>query len=53
VSRHERTAAHPGDPGQHPGGRFGERAAAWVIDRLHSRDDLDAELVDLRDYPMP
>jgi NAD(P)H-dependent FMN reductase len=34
-------------------GRFGERAAAWVIDRLGSRDDLEAELVDLRDYPMP
>jgi NAD(P)H-dependent FMN reductase len=34
-------------------GRFGERAAAWAIDRLASREDLEAELVDLRDYPMP
>lgn len=34
-------------------GRFGERAAAWAIDRLRRRDDLAAELVDLRDYPMP
>jgi NAD(P)H-dependent FMN reductase len=34
-------------------GRFGERAAAWVIDRLGSREDLEAELVDLRDHPMP
>ena len=34
-------------------GRFGEKAAAWVMDRLADRSDLDAELVDLRDYPMP
>lgn len=34
-------------------GRFGERPAAWVMDRLGSRSDLVAELVDLRDYPMP
>jgi NAD(P)H-dependent FMN reductase len=34
-------------------GRFGEKPAAWVMDRLGAREDLDAELVDLRDYPMP
>lgn len=34
-------------------GRFGEKAAAWVMDRLSQRSDLEAELVDLRDYPMP
>ena len=34
-------------------GRFGEKAGAWVIDRVAKRDDLRAELVDLRDYPMP
>jgi NAD(P)H-dependent FMN reductase len=34
-------------------GRFSERAAAWVMDRLDGREDLEAELVDLRDYPMP
>lgn len=34
-------------------GRFSEKAAAWVIDRLQGRDDLEAELLDLRDYPMP
>ena len=34
-------------------GRFGERAAAWALDRLGARGDLAAELVDLRDYPMP
>jgi NAD(P)H-dependent FMN reductase len=34
-------------------GRFGERPATWVMDRLSTRTDLDAELVDLRDYPLP
>jgi NAD(P)H-dependent FMN reductase len=34
-------------------GRFGEKAAAWAMDRLSRRSDLEAELVDLRDYPMP
>lgn len=34
-------------------GRFGEKAAAWVMDRLSAREDVQAELVDLRDYPMP
>lgn len=34
-------------------GRFSERAAAWVMNRLTARHDLVAELVDLRDHPMP
>lgn len=34
-------------------GRFSEKAAAWVMDRLGAREDLQTELVDLRDYPMP
>ncbi len=34
-------------------GRFGEKVAAWVMDRLRRRSDLEIELVDLRDYPMP
>jgi NAD(P)H-dependent FMN reductase len=34
-------------------GRFGEKVAAWIIDRLAKREDIEAELVDLRDYPMP
>jgi NAD(P)H-dependent FMN reductase len=33
--------------------RFGERAAAWAMDRLGRRDDLRAELVDLREHPLP
>ena len=34
-------------------GRFSDRVAEWVVDRLRSRGDLDVELVDLRDYPLP
>jgi NAD(P)H-dependent FMN reductase len=34
-------------------GRFGEKPAAWVMDRLSARADLVAELIDLRDYPLP
>jgi NAD(P)H-dependent FMN reductase len=34
-------------------GRFSEKVAAWVMNRLAARDDLELELVDLRDYPMP
>ena len=34
-------------------GRFSEKAAAWLMDRLAARDDLAVELVDLREYPLP
>jgi NAD(P)H-dependent FMN reductase len=34
-------------------GRFGEKPAAWVMDRLSTRTDLAAELIDLRDHPLP
>jgi NAD(P)H-dependent FMN reductase len=34
-------------------GRFSERVAAWVMDRLGQRDDFEVELVDLRDHPLP
>jgi NAD(P)H-dependent FMN reductase len=34
-------------------GRFGEKPAAWLIDRLSTRSDLVAELIDLRDHPLP
>jgi NAD(P)H-dependent FMN reductase len=33
--------------------RFGEKPARWVAERLAARGDLDVELVDLRDYPLP
>jgi NAD(P)H-dependent FMN reductase len=34
-------------------GRFSEKVAGWAMDRLKPRDDLDVELVDLRDHPLP
>lgn len=34
-------------------GRFGERAARWVAEIAANRNDLDVEIVDLRDYPLP
>jgi NAD(P)H-dependent FMN reductase len=34
-------------------GRFSERVANWVSDRLTARDDFDLEIVDLRDHPLP
>jgi NAD(P)H-dependent FMN reductase len=34
-------------------GRFGDRVADWFIQHATGRDDLTAELVDLRDWPLP
>ncbi len=34
-------------------GRFSERVAAWVVEQLEARGDLDIELVDLRDHELP
>jgi NAD(P)H-dependent FMN reductase len=34
-------------------GRFSEKVAAWLVDRLQVRDDLRLEVVDLRDHPLP
>lgn len=34
-------------------GRFGEKVAAWVAGIAAERSDLDFEIVDLRDYPLP
>lgn len=33
--------------------RFGERPARWIYELALSRGDMDLELLDLRDYPMP
>jgi NAD(P)H-dependent FMN reductase len=33
--------------------RFGERPAAWIHGIARARTDLDFELIDLRDYPLP
>jgi NAD(P)H-dependent FMN reductase len=34
-------------------GRFSERVAAWVMDRLEQHDEFEVELVDLRAHPLP
>jgi NAD(P)H-dependent FMN reductase len=34
-------------------GRFGDKPAAWIRDLAAARGDLEVEIVDLRDYPMP
>ena len=34
-------------------GRFSERTAHWVVQSLRDREDLDGELIDLREYPLP
>ena len=33
--------------------RFGDKPAQWIHDIASKRDDLDVEVLDLRDYPMP
>jgi NAD(P)H-dependent FMN reductase len=34
-------------------GRFGEKAAHWLLAQAQRREDLQFTLIDLRDYPMP
>jgi NAD(P)H-dependent FMN reductase len=34
-------------------GRFADEAAAWLLDLVAARQDLEFELIDLRDYPLP
>jgi len=33
--------------------RFSEKPAQWIFDKARQRQDLDVELLDLRDYPLP
>jgi NAD(P)H-dependent FMN reductase len=33
--------------------RFGDKPARWIYDLAASRGDIDVELLDLRDFPMP
>jgi NAD(P)H-dependent FMN reductase len=33
--------------------RFGEKPARWIFDEVKKRKGVEAELLDLRDYPMP
>ena len=34
-------------------GRFSEKPAQWILQRLEKRDGVDVRLLDLRDFPMP
>lgn len=34
-------------------GRFSDKPAEWIAERARARGDLDVEILDLRDYPMP
>ena len=34
-------------------GRFSEKPAQWIFQRLKNRGSVDARLLDLRDFPMP
>jgi NAD(P)H-dependent FMN reductase len=34
-------------------GRFSEKPAQWILQHLAARGDVDARLLDLRDFPMP
>ncbi len=33
--------------------RFADKPLAWLLDRLERRDDLEIEVVDLREHPLP
>ncbi len=33
--------------------RFGEKPAQWIYDTASQRDDMEFEIVDLRDFPLP
>jgi NAD(P)H-dependent FMN reductase len=33
--------------------RFSEKPAKWILQHLKKREDVDARLLDLRDFPMP
>jgi NAD(P)H-dependent FMN reductase len=34
-------------------GRFSEKPAKWILQQLKKRNDVEARLLDLRDFPMP
>ncbi len=34
-------------------GRFGDKPARWIADRLAERSDITVEVLDLRDFPLP
>ncbi|TCP90361.1 NAD(P)H-dependent FMN reductase [Rhizobium sp. PP-CC-2G-626] len=34
-------------------GRYADKAAGWILKQAKVRDDIEVELIDLRDHPMP
>ncbi len=34
-------------------GRFSEKPAQWILKQLQKRVEIEAQLLDLRDFPMP
>jgi len=34
-------------------GRFSEKPAQWIFQQLQKREGIEAQLLDLRDFPMP
>src|SRR6202007_2766855 len=34
-------------------GRFSEKPAQWILEHLRKREGIEAQLLDLRDFPMP
>ena len=34
-------------------GRYADKAAGWMLNQTQARDDIEAELLDLRDHPLP
>jgi NAD(P)H-dependent FMN reductase len=34
-------------------GRFSEKPAQWILQQLHNREGIEAQVLDLRDFPMP
>jgi NAD(P)H-dependent FMN reductase len=34
-------------------GRFSDKPAQWILRQLQKRDGIEAQLLDLRDFPMP
>ena len=34
-------------------GRFSEKPAQWILQKVRKRDGIEARVLDLRDFPMP
>ena len=34
-------------------GRYGDKPAHWILDKVKAKEGIEAELIDLRDWPLP